>query len=123
MPYYINFKGNIAPSKKIDNTFSTINEAIEYLSSEYGITLKSDNLNFANILISSVKDFIKLNQNENMFRGLEIQTTNQTGNGNWEYNCNLDNGEFIVETSNDDYWDNIVEKSKEDYNNCIFTFR
>ncbi len=51
--------------------FATVSEAEEHLK-QYGIEAEFENLTSANLTVSAIEDFIQINDNPDMFKGLKI---------------------------------------------------
>ena len=67
------------PTKKVagaEHNFTTMDEASEYLETKFGIDAEFVNIGHANLVVSAIEDFVKLNNNPDMFKGLKIAAVN-----------------------------------------------
>ena len=75
---------NFPPAKITKNPFekrhdfSSVEEASEYLK-QYGIEAEFSKLKLANLVVDSIEDFIQINDNPDMFRGLVIKKNTNDG--------------------------------------------
>jgi len=67
------------PTKKVagaEHNFTTMDEVSEYLETKFGIDAEFVNIGHANLVASAIEDFVKLNNNPDMFKGLKIAAVN-----------------------------------------------
>lgn len=117
---------NLPPTKIIKSQFSeksnftSVEEATEHLK-QYGIDAEFVNLLGANLMVSAIEDFIQINNNPEMFKGLKIRVNKSDNNtyGSVRTSYDYDNHKInysVLELNSAYDWNRHKKRTWDSYN-------